>query len=383
MAYRTLIDHIKADVLTFHGAYEFLDNYTYSLGAEELTQLGEEELFASGEAFYYRYQHLAANNLPFIRASGQNRVVRSAEKFAKGYHHANVADRGSAAAPPQPPIGVVINEDVESNNTLNIESCPAFDRTPSSDIGTDAKMTWANRFVPAIRDRLNQDLQGSHLSIEDTIAMMDLCPFETVAGKRPPQLSPFCDLFSQDEWESYDYYESLDKYYGHGMGHPLAPTLGVGFVNELIARLTNEPVHDETSTNRTLDSSTATFPLDAKLYADFSHDNDMEAIYAALGLYNATKPLPLTQIQDARHSHGFSAAWTVPFAARLYIEKMKCGADDTSSSEHVRILVNDRVVPLTSCPVDQYGRCDLHEFVQSLDFARAGGHWERCFQDDD
>lgn len=377
LAYRSLIDRIQKNVESFNGPYSFLKDYSYELGADQLNAFGEQQLVLSGKAFYTRYNNLTKHNLPFIRTSGQERVVKSAEFFSKGYHEANVADKSPSGSLPSPPIAVVISEEDGSNNTLSIKTCPAFHTEPNIEIGVHAKTTWAAAFMPAIQDRLNRDLVGAELNIQEVIEIMDLCPFETVAN---PKLvvSPFCALFTASEWKSYDYYQALDKYYGHSMGHPLAPTLGVGFVNELIARLTQSPVQDDTCTNHTLDSSNDTFPLDARLYADFSHDNDMEAIFAALGLYNATSPLPMKSIQDAADSDGFSASWTVPFAARMYVEKMVC-EEKEEDDEYVRVIVNNRAMPLHTCGADDLGRCTLPDFVQSLSFARNGGFWDKCF----
>jgi hypothetical protein len=204
---------------------------------------------------------------------------------------------------------------------------------------------------------------------------MDLCPYETVhspVGK----LSPFCGLFTEKEWHEYDYYQSLGKYYGYGWGEALGATQGVGFANELIARLTSAPVDDHTSTNHTLDNSGNTFPLGAILYADFSHDNDMTSIFSALGLYNETQPLLKQTMQNAEEMKGYSASWTVPFGARAYFEKMSCAGEE---EEHVRVVVNDRVLPLHTCGGDGLGRCKLSAFVDSLSFARAGGNWDKCF----
>lgn len=47
----------------------------------------------------------------------------------------------------------------------------------------------------------------------------------------------------------------------------------VGYINELIARLTAQNVSDDTQMNSTLDSSPDAFPLNRTLYADFSHDS--------------------------------------------------------------------------------------------------------------
>ena len=47
--------------------------------------------------------------------------------------------------------------------------------------------------------------------------------------------------------------------------------------------------------------------------------------------------------------------------------------------ELVRVLVNDRVIPLQNCNADALGRCTLSDFINSLSFARAGGNWDQCF----
>ena len=206
---------------------------------------------------------------------------------------------------------------------------------------------------------------------------MDLCPFNTVASPTT-QISPFCDLFSAFEWRQYDYYQALGKYYGYGAGNALGPTQGVGFSNELIARLTNTPVNDHTSVNHTLDDNPATFPLGPAhpLFADFSHDNDLSSIFAALNLYT-TPPLSNITLEEARDADGYSASWTVPFAARAYFEKMRCRG---TPGELVRVIVNGRVVPLHGCGADSKGRCQLDAFVKSLGFVTGGGKWGDCFR---
>jgi hypothetical protein len=225
---------------------------------------------------------------------------------------------------------------------------------------------------------LNAALPGANLSSSDTINMMDLCPFNTIASPTG-QISPFCALFSLAEWQQYDYYETLGKYYGYGAGNPLGPTQGVGFTNELLARLTNSPVKDHTSTNSTLDSNPATFPLGpwVKLYADFSHDNDMTGMFYAMGLFNSTPTLSLTSAMNVSMTNGYSAAWTVPFASRAYFEKMQCPGE---IEELVRVLINERVIPLDNvCGGDALGRCALSKFVGAMSFAKMGGHWDQCF----
>jgi len=197
---------------------------------------------------------------------------------------------------------------------------------------------------------------------------MDLCPYETLCSPSPspsPPLSPFCTLFTASEWTLYTTQKSLDKHNSFGAGAALGPTQGVGWVNELVARLTGTPVNDHTSTNHTLDSDARTFPLRRALYADFTHDNVMTSILFALGLYAAGADMG-----------GFRASETVPFAGRAVVEKMGCRGEE---EEMVRVVVNGKVMPLARCGGDALGRCRLGEFVASLEFARRGGRWAECF----
>jgi len=371
IAYAALVERIHSSATGFEGALAFIKDYRYTLGADHLTDFGRQEMVNSGVKYYTRYRQLASSVTPFIRSAGQDRVVESALNWTQGFHAARLRDK-QAKPDTFPYEMVVIPEGSGINNTLSHNLCPAFE---SSDRGISAQRTFAAVFAPPITARLNKGLPGTNLSDADAISLMDLCPYETVADDKGT-LSPFCGLFTEDEWHSYDYYQSLGKWYGFGDGHPLGPTQGVGFVNELVARLTQTPVEDRTTTNRTLDGSPATFPLDAQLYADFSHDNDMAGVFAALGLYEGTPPLSNTTKQDAAATGGYAAGWTVPFGARMYVEKLAC---DGNPKEAVRVLVNDRVIPLRRCGADSLGRCDLDRFVDSLAFARSGGHWDQCF----
>ena len=273
----------------FTGKYAFLANYTYTLGADQLTTFGQQEMINSGIKYYNRYQDLTERLDPFFRASGEARVVESAQNFTQGFHKAKLADRGSGNDSYPYPI-VVISEAAGSNNTLSHDLCTDFETgLPYDAIASSAQASWQSVFVPPIAARLNADLPGANFTQNDVISVMDLCPFATVAAA-DGTISPFCALFAVDEWQQYDYYESLGKYYGYSYGNPLGPTQGVGFTNELIARLTNVSVNDYTSTNRTLDSNPATFPLGRKLYADFSHDSKSTSFISCQVFYLILMP---------------------------------------------------------------------------------------------
>lgn len=211
-------------------------------------------------------------------------------------------------------------------------------------------------------------------------------------------------------------------FFGFRHGSRFGAVQGVGYINELLARLTHLPVHDHTQTNTTLDSNPETFPLDRGMYVDLSHDNLMVAVVSTMGLFkdggesigggpggggmlDPTKP---------RKEREWNLSRIVPFSARLVVERMECGLpvrkeeeeegiaismtgqrkrrrrdrqrrreEDPEGSVYVRVLMSDAVQDLEFCEdVDEDGLCSLQSFVESQYYARKSGRgdWEKCFE---
>ena len=73
--------------------------------------------------------------------------------------------------------------------------------------------------VQHIAARLNSAAPGANLDSQDAHAIMHLCPFETAAKEK---LSPFCSLFSKEDFQIYEYAGDLEKFYNAGhVSHPL------------------------------------------------------------------------------------------------------------------------------------------------------------------
>ncbi|KAJ7461520.1 phytase [Mycena latifolia] len=352
-----------------HPAMEFLPSFDYALGVNDLVPFGALESYKSGASVFERYANLVdADNLPFVRASSGVRVVDSANNWTAGFsaasHHVY-----------NPSLSVILSE--AGNDTLENHMCPNAD---DSDVQT---AEWRAVYAPTITARLNSWAPGAHLTNAETHALISLCAFHTAATASAlddAPLSPFCALFTKSDFEGFDYAADLDKYYNTGYGAALGRVQGVGYANELLARLTRTAVRDRTQTNTTLDADPATFPLNRTIYADFSHDNTMIAIFGALGLFRQPRPLS-TAAPDARRT--WRTHEMVPFSGRMVVEKMTC---DSSSKEYVRILVNDALQPLEFCAADRVdtGLCELSAFVDSQSYARSngGGDWEKCFSSD-
>ena len=64
-----------------------------------------------------------------------------------------------------------------------------------------------------IAARLNSVAPGANLSPRNVYAIMNLCTFESVAKDR---LSPFCSMFSEEDFEIYEYAGDIQKFYNKG-----------------------------------------------------------------------------------------------------------------------------------------------------------------------
>ncbi|KAF2149057.1 histidine acid phosphatase [Myriangium duriaei CBS 260.36] len=364
--YASTIAYIQRSVkpAKLTGKYAFLKKYKFALGIGDLTGFGQQQMVNAGVQFYRRYSPLAKKEDVFFRSAGMERVALSAKKFGEGFH-AEKKLYSPDRSWPYPML--LIPEGPTSNSTLSHDVCPAFEKSPKP--GGAEKKKWAAVFLPPIARRLAKDL-GVDFSVDQTLALMDMCPFATVSDARG-RVSDFCALFTPAEWSSYSHYSTLTKWHNFGPGNPLGPTQGVGYTNELIARLTGRPVVDRTSTNRTLTGSKVTFPLDRKLYVDATHNNDMVSILFAMNLFDEGAPTP-----HGKGAWDFKADTAVPFASRIVVEKMVCGKK--KGPELVRVLVNDRVMPLRHCSADKLGRCEVGKYVESLAFARGMGRWDKC-----
>ena len=126
-----------------------------------------------------------------------------------------------------PPLGPIISEDVRhllfpfagnpelsafiiksnSNNTLDDNMCPNVGD------GDDERDEWLDTAFTPLADHLNKVAPGAKLKVKDVYNLMALCPFDSLAYNR---LSPLCQLFTDDEFELFEYANDIDTYYGTG-----------------------------------------------------------------------------------------------------------------------------------------------------------------------
>ncbi|KAI0682711.1 phytase [Cytidiella melzeri] len=357
---------------------DFVKSFTFNLGTDDLVKFGADQSFDAGQEAFLRYSKLFdGNDIPFVRSDVSARVVASANNWTAGFAFAsqNVF---------QPHLAVILGIGASTNDTLDDSQCP------DAGDSTEQVSAWEAVYATPIANRLNTAAPGANLTTTDVFNLISLCPFDTIFNFKK---SPWCTLFEQfpTALPGFAYDGDLNKFYGTGYGQPLGPVQGVGYINELLSRLTHSPVRDSTQTNRTLDSSPLTFPLTRSLYADFTHDDEIAAIVSAIGLFRQPRPLDPTN-PGPDSSRTWKASTIVPFSGRVVVERLVCtvtartgpgvlGLRKKSVEGKVRVLVQDEVQHLEFCEADEDGVCTLDAFVESQSFARedGDGEFQECF----
>ncbi|KAI0757472.1 phosphoglycerate mutase-like protein [Daedaleopsis nitida] len=337
---------------------EFMNDWTYKLGEEILTPFGRQQLYDLGVSMRMKYGFLLKNftessTIPVFRTESQDRMLASALNFAIGFFGYPFEGQYQQS--------ITIEENGFNNTLAPYKTCPNAGDRSKSDRGVPYVAEWASIYLKDAVSRLRPQMHGYELTTEDVYTLQQMCAYETVAIG----YSKFCELFTEEEWKGFNYAMDLYFWYGSAFGSPLARAEGIGYVQELVSRLTHTPipVHNS-STNATLNDNSATFPLDHSLYVDATHEVVVLNVITALNLTTFAEggPLPADHIPDHR---AFKSSHLAPFATNVQFQLLSC---ESLPDPQIRIIINDGVVPLTGirgCPEDKDGKCPLPTFVEA------------------
>ncbi|OAX39485.1 phosphoglycerate mutase-like protein [Rhizopogon vinicolor AM-OR11-026] len=346
-----------AENATATGPLSFLNDWTYKLGNEGLTPFGRSQLYDLGVSMRMRYGFLLknfseTNTLPVFRTESQTRMLNSAQHFALGFFGYPLEGQYQQQ---------IMIEAKGFNNTLAPYRCCANNDIPHRGYrGEPYANAWKALYLRDAVPRLQTYIDGLELNIEDVYAMQELCAFETVALG----YSKFCELFTEGEWEGFDYSYDLNLWYGVAWGSPVARGEGIGYVQELVSRLTHTPIETHNSSTNATHHNILTFPFGHSLYVDATHEVVVLNVLTALNLssFAAMGPLPTDHIPKQRT---FRTAEIAPFATNVQFQLLSCS---TEHDPQIRVIVNDGVVPLDNlkgCPENPHGMCSIHTFVDA------------------
>ncbi|KAJ7141402.1 phosphoglycerate mutase-like protein [Mycena epipterygia] len=351
--------HAAASTTGFNasGPLGFLNRWTYKLGAETLTPFGRSEMFNLGMGFRVKYGELlkGAADLPVFRTTSEARMVDSALNFAAGFF-------GVQSYQDDYHQLIEVDGDIIVNSTLAPWNCPITD-TDVAAFGSEQAAKWSDLYLVPAQTRLSPFISGVPLNISLIFSMQSLCAYETVALG----YSEFCSLFTEEEWKGFSYFFDLEFWYGFGPGTPFASAMGIGWVQELVSRLTQTRITEfNTTVNGTIVSNPITFPFGQPIYVDATHDTVVSAIITALNFTTlaVNGPLPTDAIPA---NQTYFANKITPFGANLVGQVLSCPTSEEPT--HIRWVLNDAVVPLTGikgCKENKDGMCELSSFIAGM-----------------
>lgn len=236
-------------------------------------------------------------------------------------------------------------------------------------------------------------------------------------------MSDFCGLFTEDEWAGFENTLDIAYYYDYGYGNPTARAQGrmsikivsslvlthipgIGYLQELLARVTNQYItSSNSSVNSTITNNPTDFPLGRPFYADFSHDDIIVSVMAAMSLDYFREAPSLTQFPPNPKRH-FNLAKMTPFGGRLITEVIGCSSPNptavhnhrtqytptqygynptNATNKFVRMRLNNGILPLDTirggyCLGRTDGLCSLSKFVASQNGSYALSNYDyACF----
>ncbi|GAA5988003.1 hypothetical protein JCM10908_002024 [Rhodotorula pacifica] len=287
----------------------------------------------------------------------------------------------------------VPNKDPNWSDSLTPHKiCDAF----SKEAGKPEAQAWLDAYGPPIVQRINQLAEGIIFELNDVIAMQMLCGYETVIYKN--RTSPFCSnqLFQNDEFRAFGYWNDLHYHAFVGYGSKVAPYLGAQWLNVsthnlLSAYAPKHPHPDPIPT--TFAGKLAAFfkpklpapelPPNAThtqlLFPYFTHREEPPVALVALRLWNTTsEQLPTDSMPKDRL---WKTSHLLPFLGHVAIERLSCNAPATEEEhvasarrqrhkkdEYIRVLVNGAPQPLGECQDGPGGSCKMDEFAKFVEW---------------
>ncbi|KAG9236000.1 3-phytase A precursor [Amylocarpus encephaloides] len=366
---------------TTSGPLSFLTNWTYGLGAEIMVPMGRMQLFKSGVDHYYQYGHLyEPGSKILVRSTTQKRMRESVWNFLSGFFGLDWEDNAEVGYG----IEGFSKTDGWNNSLAGYDNCPNSNSFQNKG-GSNASVEWVGIYLQNATARINTLIDGVDFDVLDVYAMQTMCPYEYAAYG----YSPFCHLFTYPEWEGFEY--SIDLLFSGGSAFqsPTGRAVGLAWHQEFLARLEHRILDfAHSQINTTLDGSPRTFPVDQKLYFDFSHDTNIMSIITSLGF---------TQFGQVLHGneypgeHNLTVSHTTPFGARLDVEILKTphpvlGDREYDAAgaqaEYVRFKLNERTLPHPRCPERRDGLCELGALIKILEDEEKKAKYDfACFGD--
>lgn len=334
----------------------------------------------------YRYPDLYQEGDSFVVwANNYTRVLQTAQLFLHGYLGAN-ATLGTVVSVTGRGVPAHLGDTLAPS-----DMCPSF-----VDDSADQQTAWRNLWLPGFKARLLRYIDGNLTLPDATWADFPyVCGFESQISGR---LSPFCDTFTQEELDQYEYTQDLRYYYGVGPGADVASKMMVPFLEALVRRFVEGPDAEGVG----FDGEAFRLP---RLLMSFLNDGQLNELAVATGVFDEQEPLPLDRIPEDRL---WRSSRISPMRGTVALERLNCRVSQPPSNTSttatwsrtrtcmprptstsapllrrqdgnetfIRIRLNDAVYPLPSCQDGPGRSCRVDKYAKYLsDKLEANGNF--------
>lgn len=86
---------------------------------------------------------------------------------------------------------------------------------------------YRSTYLPAIAARLEKESPGLNFTDSEVYSMQEMCGFETTVRG----YSPWCTVFTHNEWSAFEYARDIIHYYRAGPGNKYARAMGWLWLN--------------------------------------------------------------------------------------------------------------------------------------------------------
>jgi len=395
---------------TYTGPMAFINTWSNRLSHDILLPQGVGMEYYSGVNFWKKYGRILFNAQPgqnyynatgqtklLLRANSIQRIIDSCRSWANGFYTLyNQTDKYNF---------LVMTAAAGFNATLaSFLSCTNFGNSTNGifDVNEGIYIPVGNYLQPTVT-RLKQYIPSDvNFTVNYAFILQSLCTYEYfIFGS-----SGFCNLFTLGEWKGFSYTCDLYIYNGFSFGTPFGRSLGLGVLEELLARLQNQTITvSDSSVNTTLDGNTNTFPLGQKFYLDMSHDFMIIGLLTAMSMDYFRTPLS-NDDYPPNENRTFKTTHIIPYAARFFTERIGCSVANptevstaytqytpsqygysasNASYKFLRMRLNSGILPISTirggfCAGRTDGLCPVQNFLNSQVNASAQANYQKlCF----
>ncbi|KAK7935821.1 hypothetical protein PG985_001316 [Apiospora marii] len=307
----SLQQKLSAGGYTASGALSFMPNWktvltnpSKQIAMESPT--GVKEAQDMGYQLRTRYPNLYKDGDDFIVwANNYTRVLQTAQMFVRGFLGWESDSLGSVVSVTSKRFPGGIGDSLAPS-----DMCPNF----ADDEGSEQQGVWNNIWIPPVQARLNALITGNlTLTAGDITSIPYLCGYESQITGR---LSPWCDVFTDEELKAYQYSNDMRYFYGIGPGTDLNKKMMTPYLDALMGLFAQGP----NITGRKADGSSFDVP---KLLVSFLNDGQLTELVTSSGVFDAQPLLSPTEKDDNRLWIG---SRYVTMRGTIAFERLNCRA---------------------------------------------------------